>query len=101
MKCGETSVGVQRCFTIGNSLHGVAQTKTWRMSAYSSRNMQSSLEGLACRMEDASEFMLRVLAMFVPQLLTNEHKQERVLDDVRDNRSSSRGSFAQSNGGKP
>jgi hypothetical protein len=83
----------------------VAQTKTWRKFPYCSRktdqvSLRSSLRALACRMEHASEFMLRVLAMFVPPLLTNEHKQELVLDEVRDSRRSARGSFAQRNGGE-
>jgi hypothetical protein len=51
-------------------------------------------------LEHANEFMLRVLAMFIPPLLTNENKQERFLDEVRDSRMSYRGLFAQSNGGE-
>jgi hypothetical protein len=66
-----------------------AQTKTWTKFANSSSKtdqlpLRSSLEALACRMEHSSEFMLRVLALFVPPLLTNEHKQELVLDEIRD-----------------
>jgi hypothetical protein len=58
---------------------GVAQTKTWRKFANSSRKtdqvpLRSSLEALACRMEHASEFMLWLLAVFLHCSPTNISK---------------------------
>ena len=80
---------------------GVARTKTWKKSADSSRKTdQVSLCVVRWKLWHVvwnmpREFMLRVLAMFVPPLVTNEHKQELVLDEVRDNRMSTRGLFAE------